>query len=92
MAVHAAHAVVQQDVGGSGRARTAVCADHAVGGERDFDLLRFKPFVQKLGGALREDLDQSDDFSARKTAESAGQLQILDEIAHPRAAENWEEW
>ena len=58
MAAHAAHAVVQQDVGGAGRARTAVGADHAVGGERDLDLFGFEPLVQKIGGALREDLDQ----------------------------------
>ena len=38
MAVDAAHAVMQQDVGRAGRARAAVGADHAVGGERDLDL------------------------------------------------------
>ena len=58
MAVHAAHAVVQQDVGGAGRARAAVGADHAVGGQRHLDLFGFEPLVQKFRGALREDLDQ----------------------------------
>ena len=69
MAVHAAHAVMQQDVGGAGRARPAVGADHAVGGERDFELLGFEPFVQKIGGALREDLDQPDDFLGAEAAQ-----------------------
>ena len=62
MAVYAAHAVVQQDVGCAGRSRTAVGADDAIGGERDFHLLGFEPFVEKLGGALREDFNQPDDF------------------------------
>ena len=92
MAVHAAHAVVQQNVRRAGRARAAVGADHAVGGERDLDLLRLEPFVQKLRRALREDLHQPDDLGFREPAQPAGQLQILDEIADAARAENWEEW
>ena len=58
MPADAAHAVVQQDVGRARRARAAVGADHAVGGERDLHLRRFEPLVQEIGRALREDLDQ----------------------------------
>ena len=62
MSVHAAHAVVQQNVRRAGRARPAVGADHAVGGERHLDLLGLEPLVQEVGGALREDLHQADDL------------------------------
>ena len=49
MAVDAAHAVVQQNIRRAGRARAAVGSDHAVGGERHFDLFGLEPFVQKIG-------------------------------------------
>ena len=42
MSGHAAHAVMQQDVGRAGRARAAVGADHAVGGQRDLHLLAIR--------------------------------------------------
>ena len=88
----AAHAVVQQDVGRARRARAAVGADHAVGGERDFDLLGFEPLVEELGGALREDLDQGDDVRARRGRACLPiRLQVLDQIAW-RAAGRAAEW
>ena len=46
MAGHAAHHVVHQDVSRALRARAAVGADHAVGGQGDFELRRFEPFVE----------------------------------------------
>ena len=92
MAVHAAHTVMQQDVRGAGRAGTAVRADDAVGGERDFHLLRLEPFIEKFRSALRENLDQSDDLSLRKAPQAAHQFQILDEIADSRRAGSSEEW
>ena len=70
LAADAAHDVMQQDVGGAGRARSAVRADDAVGGERDFDFVRFEPFVEEIGRALREDFHQTDDFFRGESAES----------------------
>ena len=87
MAGHAAHAVVQQDVGGAGRARAAVGADDAVGGERHLHLLGFEPLVQKLGGALGEDLDQRDDVVRAQAAQASGELQVVDEIAQAAGRE-----
>ena len=69
MAVHAAHAVMQQNVSGAGRARAAVGSDDAVGGERHFDFFAFKPVVQEIRGALREDFHQADDLGARQAAQ-----------------------
>ncbi len=56
MAGHAAHHVMQQNVGGAGRTWSAVGSDDAVGGEGHFDFVRFEPFVEKIGCALGEDL------------------------------------
>ena len=59
LAAHAAHAVMHQNVSGAGRTRAAIGADHAIGRQRDFDLRRFEPFIQKIRRALREDLHQT---------------------------------
>ena len=83
---HAAHAVVHQDVGGACRARAAVGADHAIGGERDLDLRRFEPLVEKIGRALREDFDQARDLAGPRLAEPRQQLQVFDEIARASSA------
>ena len=83
MPSHASHHVMQQDVSGAGRAWTAVRSNDAVGGQRHFDLARFKPFVQKLHRALREDLDQPDDLLGAEAAHLSRELQIIDEIARP---------
>ena len=64
LAANAAHAVMQKDVRGAGRTRTAICADDAVGGQRNLDFGRFEPFVEEIGGALREDFDQANNFAA----------------------------
>ena len=53
VAAHAAHAMVQQDVGRAGRARAAVGADHAIGGQRDLHLLRIRttrPGIRRRSG------------------------------------------
>jgi hypothetical protein len=68
---HAAHAVVHQDVGRAGGTRAAVRADHAIGRERDFDLGRFEPFVEQVGGALREDLHEAGNLARAQLAEAA---------------------
>ena len=31
-----------------GGSRSAVCADHSVGGKGDFELLRFEPFIEEI--------------------------------------------
>src|SRR5690348_8770002 len=52
MAADAAHHVMHEDVRGAWRARSAVRADDAVGGERDFDFVGLEPLVEEVGGAL----------------------------------------
>ena len=82
LAAHAAHAMMQQNVSRARRARSAIGADHAIGGERHFHLVRFEPLVQKIGRALGEDLHQARRFRAARAPRSrAGQLQVIDEIA-----------
>src|ERR1700743_1662627 len=53
------HAMVHQDVSGARGPRASVGSDHAIGGEGDLYFRRFEPLVQKIGGALREDLDEA---------------------------------
>ena len=84
MSGHAAHAVVQQDVGGTRRARAAVGADHAVGGQRDLDFLGLEPLVEEFGRALGEDLDQRYDIARAQAAHLSGELQVIDEIEAAR--------
>src|SRR5882724_4008039 len=55
MAVHTPHAVVQQNISGTGRSGASIRADHSVGGQRHLHLFGFEPFVQKIRGALSED-------------------------------------
>ncbi len=81
MSVNAAHAVVQQNVRGSRRSRSAVGADHAVGCERHFELLGFEPFVQEFGGALREDFHQAHDLGFRQSPQAPEQFQVVDKVA-----------
>ena len=71
MAGHAAHAVVQQNVSGARRARSAVGADHAIGGQGDLDLFGLEPLVEQFGGARGEDLHHRDDVFGAETAQAA---------------------
>jgi hypothetical protein len=62
---------MQQDVGGAGRAWPSVGAYDTVGGEGHFDFVRFEPFVEKIGRALGEDLNQADDLFAAQFVQLA---------------------
>jgi len=77
--------VVHEDVGGAGRTRASIGAYDAIGGEGDFDLRRFEPFVEKVGGALGEDLHQAHGLAAAEFVEACGDLQIFEEVAGTRA-------
>ena len=55
-AVAFSHHVVEQDVGRSRQGRRRVRADHGVGGQGDFELLAFEPFVQKVGAPSRSSI------------------------------------
>ena len=80
MPADSAHAMVQQNVGRPRRARAAVSADHAIGGERDLHFRRFEPFVEEFGRALGEDLDQRDDVLGRQMADAPGEAQIVHDV------------
>src|ERR1035437_3125494 len=76
-----AQAASQQDVRRPRRARSAISADHAVGGQRDLDFLGLEPFVEELRRALREDLDQRHEIARAQFAHLPGKPQVIDEIA-----------
>ena len=81
LAAYAAHAVMQQDIGGAGRARAAVGADHPIGRQGHFHFRRFEPLIQKVCRALGEYFNQPDHFLAAQLRHSSGDLQILQEIS-----------
>src|SRR5437867_5951698 len=58
MSAHSAHAVMQQNIGGAWRARAAVGPYHSISRERNLDLRRFEPLIQKIRGALGENPNQ----------------------------------
>jgi hypothetical protein len=62
--------MMQQDVSRARRARAAVGADHAIGGQRDLHLLGFEPLVEQIGGALREDFHQRDGVLGAQSAQA----------------------
>jgi hypothetical protein len=57
-AIDFAHVVVEQDVGGAGRANAEKRADDARGGHRGFERVGLKPLVEKIGGAHGHELDE----------------------------------
>src|SRR6185312_635277 len=60
LAVYTAHAVMHQDVCRSRRPWAAIRSDDRIRRERDLNLVRFKPFIEEIGGALRENLHEAD--------------------------------
>ena len=82
MSGHAAHAVMQQDIRRAGRAWAAVGSNHSVGRQRHLHLLGFEPLVEILGRALGEDLDQRHHVLRTQPAQTARELQVIDEIAN----------
>ena len=81
MAVDAAHAVMQQNIGRAGRSRAAVGSDHAVGGEGHLELFGFEPSSRK-SAALCVKIFTRPTISARgQPAHASEQFQVIDEIA-----------
>ena len=58
LAVHLAEAMVQQHIGRARRRRRRVGADDAVEGEGGLDDVALEPAVEKIGGAVREEVEQ----------------------------------
>ena len=57
-AVDFAHVVMEENVGGAGRANTEEGADDARGGHGGFEDVRFEPLVEKIRGAHGHKLDE----------------------------------
>src|SRR4029077_16278090 len=57
-AVNFAHVVVEENVGGAGRANAEKSANDAGSGHGGFQDVGFKPLVEKIGGAHGHELDQ----------------------------------
>ncbi len=70
-AVDLAHVVVQQDVGGAGRADALVGADDPGGRHRRLERVRLEPLVEEVRGAHRHELDEDRLLALGKLLERA---------------------
>src|SRR5579863_7756259 len=95
-AVNLAHVVVQQHVGGAGRAYAEKGADNARGGHRRLEHIGLEPLVEKVGGAHGHELHQVVLVAGGQGTEMARQEGQLAQIAgsQPRGigrshGQNW---
>ena len=79
--VDLAHVVMQQHVGGAGRAGPEEGADDAAGGFRALERIEFEPLVEQVAGRLRRELGDPVALALAQARAVASELQEACEVA-----------
>ncbi len=80
-AVNFAHVVVEQDVGGAGRARAEKGADDAAGRFRPFEGVGLEPVIEQVGGGLGNQSGEGVEVFFAQTGGVAGGLPQAEQVA-----------